>query len=191
MKSLNSNNKKIKWFHEVTGFPFSKCRQKLREKQGDFNKVCEEYFLGKMRGYREKLSDAEILMGSVQFVKMSGKSMPPQLKALEDIAAVVISELNGICVAGNWIKCTDIYLCSGCVSMDIIYSNHRRVTVDTFIGSHFVNLIEPEEQRYVIICLIDEILWVDEDEVEDGFFEYDDEWLAKWLSAELLPRLTT
>ena len=174
MKKLNSRNKKIKWFREVTGFPFSECREKLREK-GDFDKVCEDYFLFKMSSVDDELSDDEKLMGSVQYVKMSGARMTPKLRALEHIADVVISELNDICVEGKWFKCTDVYFADDYqwITLDIIDSDSQRVAAEAAIDNAEI-LLDPGEQSYVIKRLVEDALG---GYIESDFFEWDEKWI--------------
>ncbi len=170
MKKLNSRNKKIKWFHEITGLSFSKCRQKLREK-GNLDKVCEEYFLLKMSSVDDELSDGEKLMGNIQYVKMSGVRMTTKLHALEHIADKVICELNDMCVEGKWFKCTNAYFADDYqwITLDIIDSDFRRVAAEVVIDNAEL-LLDHDEQNYVIKRLVEDTLG---GYIESDYFEWD------------------
>ena len=171
MKKLNSRNKKIKWFHDITGFPFSKCRQKLREK-GDFDKVCDEYYLDKMQEWEGEMPVDEVLMGSIQYVKMSGSKMTPKLHILEHIAGIGISELNSLCVEGKWFKYTDVYFACDykLIAMDLIDSDFCRCTAEIMIEDSEA-LLDPDEQNDVIKSLVEDIL---SGYIESDFFEWDE-----------------
>ena len=170
MKRLKGRNRKIKWFHTITGLPFSKCRQKLREK-GDFDKVCDEYYLNKMQEWEGEMPVDEVLMGSIQYVKMSGSKMTPKLHILEHIAGVVISELNSLCVEGKWFKCIDVYFACDykLIAMDLIDSDFQRVAVEVAIDNAEL-LLDHDEQNYVIKRLVEDTLG---GYIESDYFEWD------------------
>ncbi len=171
MKSLSSRNKQIKWFHEVSGYPFSKCRQKLREEHGNLSRASEEYFLEKMKCFEEEKPDEEILMGSVKYVKMSGRKMTPELRILEDVERDVIRELNRLCVTGKWFKSTDIYFWSDheIISIDIIDSDLNRWDISAGLDNP-EDSIDSENRQLLIDLFIENTLqWY----VETDFFEWE------------------
>ena len=118
------------------------------------------------------LSNAErYIFGTTQYIKMSIDNGTLDLHILENIELIEMNELNDMCAADKWFKCTDIFFaCDYCVIvMDIIDSDSCRISAEVAIDD-VEELAYFSEQKYIAHNLVEDVLnaYIDTDYFDWG-----------------------